>query len=50
MENYLKLIADDPILRCIERSGYPPWLSGRGAETDTEPEEEPGGEDEDGQL
>ena len=23
------LIADDPIIRCIERTGYPPWLQGR---------------------
>ena len=46
----MKLIADDPILRCIERSGYPPWLSGRGTENETEPEPVPGGEDEDGEL
>ena len=19
-------IADDPIIRCVERTGYPPWL------------------------
>lgn len=44
----MKLIADDPILRCMERSGYPPWLLGPG--TDTEPDEVSGGEDEDGQL
>ena len=46
----MKLIADDPILRCIERSGYPPWLLGRGAKYDTEPENDAGGEDEDGHL
>ena len=46
----MRLIADDPILRCIERSGYPPWLLRRGAQTDTQPDEESGGEDEDGQL
>ena len=46
----MRSIADDPILRCIERSGYPPWLPGSRARTDTEPDAEPGGEDEDGQL
>jgi len=24
----LELIRDDPILRCMERSGYPPWMCG----------------------
>ena len=47
-ETDLKLIADDPILRCIERTGWPPWLLPHAAETDTEPGPEPGGEDEDG--
>lgn len=30
----MKLINDDPIIRCIERTGYPPWMlrGGRGAE------------------
>ena len=50
METRLRLIADDPILRCIERTGWPPWLLPHAAETDTEPEPEPGGEDEDGKL
>ena len=50
METRLRLIADDPILRCIERTGLPPWLLPRAAEIDTEPEPEPGGEDEDGKL
>ena len=45
----MQLIADDTILRCMERCGYPPWLL-RQAETDTEPDEASGGEDEDGQL
>ena len=22
----VKLIGDDPIIRCMERSGYPPWV------------------------
>lgn len=22
----MKLIGDDPIVRCLERSGYPPWF------------------------
>ena len=44
------LIAYDPILRCMERSGYPPWLCARRAENDAEPDDESGGEDEDGQL
>ena len=29
------LIPDDPIIRCIERTGYPPWI-----DPDWEPEEE----------
>lgn len=24
----MELIRDDPILRCMERSGYPPWMQG----------------------
>ena len=46
----MRLIADDPILHCMERTGYPPWMTDPGAETDTEPEPWPGGEDDDGQL
>ena len=48
MGTALRLIADDPILRCIERTGWPPWLLPHTAENDTEPGPEPGGEDEDG--
>lgn len=22
------LIPDDPIIRCMERTGYPPWMQG----------------------
>lgn len=22
----MKLIPDDPIIRCIEKTGYPPWM------------------------
>ena len=44
----MKLIGDDPIIRCMERSGYPPWLCLDGRECD---EREPGaarGEDDNG--
>ncbi len=33
------LIADDPIISCIERTGFPPWLQ-PGWEDDEEMEEE----------
>ena len=30
------LIEDDPIIRSMERSGYPPWLGAEANETDDE--------------
>lgn len=42
----MELIPDDPILRCMERSGYPPWMCG--AKFDEERTEDARGEDEDG--
>lgn len=35
------LIPDDPIIRCIERTGYPPWIHD---------EEEDDEEDQDGEA
>ncbi len=32
-------IPDDPVVRCMERTGYPPWLQ-PGWEDDEEPEED----------
>ena len=42
----MELIRDDPILRCMERSGYPPWM--RGATQYEERTEDARGEDEHG--
>ena len=42
----MERIADDPIVRCMERSGYPPWM--RGAGHYEERAEDARGEDEDG--
>jgi hypothetical protein len=28
------LISDDPIIACIERTGYPPWMQDEGEEDD----------------
>ncbi len=41
----MREIGDDPIVRCIERFGYPPWLVRGGRET-----EEERGEEDDGKL
>lgn len=34
-------VPDDPIIRCMERSGYPPWLCGN---ADIREEEDDDGE------
>ena len=34
------LIADDPIIECMQRWGLPPWLCGGGAFEDEEEDEE----------
>ena len=41
-------IEDDPIVRCMERNGCPPWLLRGGA--DHEERDEDRGEDDDGEL
>lgn len=38
----MKLIPDDPIIRCIERTGYPPWMQDSGYEDDDWEEESDG--------
>ena len=45
----MKLIGDDPIIRCMERSGYPPWMLRDGRNNDEERDEDRG-EDNDGDL
>ena len=32
-------IPDDPIIACIERTGYPPWYQDDGEEEDVQDEE-----------
>jgi len=39
----MKLIADDPIVSSIQRTGYPYWMSDD--EPEEEPEEEPDSEE-----
>jgi len=41
-------IKDDPIVRCMERCGYPPWMLRGGA--DYEKQDDSCGEDENGNL
>ena len=36
----VKLIGDDPIIRCMERSGYPPWVDPDGNEFDEQEDED----------
>ena len=39
----MKLIPDDPIVACIERSGYPPWIDADFEEIhDDDAEDDPG--------
>lgn len=38
-------IPDDPIVRCIERTGYPPWMQGDDDDTGDDPREENTDED-----
>lgn len=35
----VRLIPDDPIIRCIERTGYPPWIRDEWEEDDEEDDE-----------
>lgn len=39
-------IPDDPIIRYMERTGYPPWIDADYEEIDEEQEDEEEGEDE----
>ena len=41
----MQLIPDDPIVRCIERTGYPPWIDADYEETDEEVDTEDGESD-----
>lgn len=43
----VKLIGDDPIIRCMERSGYPPWQNRDGNESDRRETDASRGEDDD---
>lgn len=42
----MRLIAEDPIIRCMERTGYPPWLLPGGTEPIEWQDERPCREDE----
>lgn len=42
----MKLIADDPIIRSIERTGYPYWMADTGADEDCDDSDEEDEEDE----
>lgn len=42
----MRMIPDDPIVSCIERTGYPPWMQNR-HEDDDEVELEPYEDEED---
>ena len=44
----MKLIGDDPIIRCMERSGYPPWFFRDGTDCDERAGNAARGEDDDG--
>ena len=33
----MELIADDPIVACLERTGYPPWWRDENEEEEEEP-------------
>ena len=46
----MKLIGDDPIVRCMERSGYPPWFFTGGADYDERDGDADRGKDDDGEL
>lgn len=42
----MKLIADDPIIRSIERTGYPYWMADTGADDEYDDCDEEDEEDE----
>lgn len=33
----MPVLRDDPIISCIERTGFPPWMQGEDEEPDDEP-------------
>ena len=36
----MKLIEDDPIIRCMERNGYPPWVDTDGNDFDEQEDDD----------
>ena len=40
----MKLIGDDPIIRCMERSGYPPWAEPDGKDFDEQEDDDETGQ------
>ena len=38
----MEKIPDDPIIRCMERTGFPPWMDDDYEEEEEEPDGEPG--------
>ena len=44
-------VLDDPIIRCMERTGYPPWYRRKQAQSEDErADEDARGEDDDGSF
>ena len=41
------LIPDDPVLRCIERTGYPPWIRDEWEEEEDEEDQDDEEEEDD---
>ena len=46
----MREIGDDPIVRCMERTGYPPWFFRGGTDQTERDAETDRGEDDDGKL
>lgn len=42
----MRQIPDDPIIRCMERTGYPPWIDPDYEEPEEDSEEDLGEEEE----
>lgn len=38
----MRAIPDDPIIRCMERTGYPPWMGRYDDDDDCEEEDDDG--------
>lgn len=43
----MRLIPDDPIIRCIERTGYPPWIRDEWEEEEDEEDQDDEEEEDD---